>query len=41
MNTVLIQELIRYNGLLKEMKISLIQLNKALKGFIVMSDDLE
>jgi len=41
MNTVLIQECIRYNGLLAEMKISIIQLKKALKGFIVMSEDLE
>lgn len=41
MNTVLIQECIRYNGLLEEMKISLSQLKRALKGFIVMSEDLE
>lgn len=41
MNTVLIQECIRYNGVLAEMKVSIIELKKALKGLIVMSEDLE
>ena len=41
MNTVLIQECIRYNGVLAIMKSSLILLRKALKGTIVMSEDLE
>jgi len=41
MNTVLIQECIRYNGVLAIMKSSLILLKKALKGTIVMSEDLE
>ena len=41
MNTVLVQEIRRYNKLLVEMKESLIQLAKAVKGFVVMSEDLE
>ena len=41
MNTVLTQECIRYNGLLAIMKISLIESLKALKGLVVMSNDLE
>lgn len=41
MNTVLIQECIRYNGVLEVMKSSLFLLKKALKGIIVMSEDLE
>lgn len=41
MNTVLIQECIRYNGVLEVMKITLVQLKRALKGFIVMSEELE
>eukprot|EP00744_Colponema_vietnamica_P000917 GILI01001585.1.p1 GENE.GILI01001585.1~~GILI01001585.1.p1 ORF type:complete len:760 (-),score=244.65 GILI01001585.1:190-2130(-) len=41
MNTVLLQEVIRYNRLLAVMKRSLAELKKAIKGLVVMSDDLE
>ncbi|KAL2653916.1 hypothetical protein R1flu_022044 [Riccia fluitans] len=41
MNTVLIQECIRYNGLLVVIKRSLQDALKALKGVVVMSPDLE
>ncbi|XP_061932650.1 dynein axonemal heavy chain 1-like isoform X3 [Apis cerana] len=40
-NTVLIQEAIRYNGLLKVVRSTLEDLLKALKGFVVMSEYLE
>lgn len=41
MNTVLVQELIRYNRLLKIMQINLINLKKGLKGLVVLSEELE
>lgn len=41
MNTVLLQEIIRYNRLLAVMAVSLVQVKKALKGMIVMSEELE
>jgi dynein heavy chain len=41
MNTVLVQEIIRYNRLLEIMIDTLINLKKALKGFLVMSEELD
>jgi len=41
MNTVLIQEIVRYNRLLEVMKDSLINVKKGLKGVIVLSEELE
>ena len=41
MNTVLVQEVIRYNRLLEVMAETLVQVKKALKGEIVMSEELE
>lgn len=41
MNTVLFQEVVRYNKLLIVMESSLIDIQKALMGKIVMSDELE
>jgi dynein heavy chain len=41
MNTVFVQELIRYNRLLDAVRSSLQSLQRALKGEVVMSDDLE
>ncbi|VDN99016.1 unnamed protein product [Rodentolepis nana] len=41
LTTVLVQEVDRYNNLLNIIKISLTQLQKAVKGFLVMSEKLE
>ena len=41
MNTVLVQELVRYNGLVAVVRSSLFDLRKAMKGLVVMSADLE
>lgn len=41
MNTVLIQELERYNTLLREIRQSLVMLESAVRGLIVMTPDLE
>lgn len=41
MNTVLCQEVVRFNGLIAVVHSSLKSLKKALKGLVVMSGDLE
>jgi dynein heavy chain, axonemal len=41
MNTVLLQECVRYNRLLIEMKVKLPLVQRALVGEVTMSDDLE
>jgi dynein heavy chain len=41
MNTVLFQECVRYNNLLADMALTLVQVQKALVGEVVMSEELE
>ncbi|KAF6265404.1 dynein heavy chain 6 [Scenedesmus sp. NREL 46B-D3] len=41
LNTVLCQELVRFNRLIVAMHSSLVQLQKAIKGQVLMSDDLD
>ena len=41
MNIVLVQELIRFNGLMSVIKESIINLKKAINGILVMSSSLE
>lgn len=41
LSTVLVQELTKFNRLLKKMKQSLIDIDLAIKGFIVMSEELD
>lgn len=41
MDVILLQEIERYNVLLIEMKTSVIDLQKSIKGLVVMSSELE
>lgn len=41
LNVVLVQEIQRYNVLLRALRVSLIQLEKGIKGLVVISPELE
>lgn len=41
LSTVLLQEMQRFNRLLTRMRSSIVLLKKAIKGFIVMSEELD
>lgn len=41
LSTVLLQEMAKFNRLLKKMRQSLIDIDLAIKGFIVMSEELD